>query len=104
VQSCKYANMQIKNVQICNYANVQIKKKLSNKVHLQICIFSYCLIVFARALGFEPRSRVLETRMLAVAPCPQKETLFIISFIEKIVRFQYFKDLFLNLSALKESS
>ena len=26
----------------------------------------------ARALGFEPRSRVLETRMLAVAPCPQK--------------------------------
>ncbi len=33
---------------------------------------------FARALGFEPRSRVLETRMLAVAPCPQiKISLFL---------------------------
>ena len=41
---------------------------------LHICTFSHWPIFFARALGFEPRSRVLETRMLAVAPCPQKET------------------------------
>ncbi len=70
MQICRYADKECANLQLCKCAD---KKELANKVHLQICIFSHCLIVFARALGFEPRSRVLETRMLAVAPCPQKK-------------------------------
>ena len=63
---------------------------------LHICTFSHWPIFFARALGFEPRSRVLETRMLAVAPCPQKETSLNPS-TKELKRFQYFKDQFQNL-------
>jgi hypothetical protein len=71
MQICKYASKECAHLPIGKCAD---KKELANKIHLQICIFSYCLIFFARALGFEPRSRVLETRMLAVAPCPQKRS------------------------------
>ncbi len=52
---------------MCKCANVK-----ATVFNLQICTLAYLQIKIARALGFEPRSRVLETRMLAVAPCPYK--------------------------------
>ena len=59
-------------MQIRKCANAQKLKSKFPIANLQMCKFADSI---ARALGFEPRSRVLETRMLAVAPCPQEKPL-----------------------------
>jgi hypothetical protein len=68
---CKYANVptrKYRNIPICKFANRVIRETYQ----FETCTFTNLKLatLVARALGFEPRSRVLETRMLAVAPCP----------------------------------
>ena len=60
MQICRCADNKCADMQICRYA---VNKIITYKrfAHLQIFSLAY---FFARELGFEPRSKVLETRML----------------------------------------